>query len=143
MLGTLIGMQIAAAPATALWRGPRAARHRRAALRGDPPSPRALLLVAIGLLKAPFPWGDPAEAAALLQRARGLFEAERIRPRDGPDPAWGYDHCLAFLGNAHLRLGQQEQAAACYREALAVNPRHRIAEKGLAACKEHSHNTSP
>ncbi len=131
MLATLAGMRIAENPLAAVWLGPRVMRHRRAAEKHGETNPRAQYLAGAGYLLS----GRSREEKALehLERALELFPAETAARRPEWAPAWGYDNCLAFAGQACRNLGQMGRARDYFEKALKVNPRNRLAREGLQA----------
>lgn len=143
LLGTILGMRIAAAPLTAVWRGPGVMQHRRLALRYGTRNPRVHYLLGMGERRANDTAAGRAKARDCLRVAARLFAEERATPPSSGAPRWGYDHCLAALGEIDERQGQFEAAAACYRQSLAVNPQHALAREGLARCQASNHVTSP
>lgn len=134
LLSTIHGLRIARRPMTALGRGPKVLRHKRKALAVDAPGPRVYYLLGMSSLHAPGFLGGRDEAMEFLLKAEKLFEAERKKGVQPLLPSWGYDHCLAFLGEAYCQSGHEEKGRAYYQKALAVNPKHKKARDGLAAC---------
>lgn len=134
LLSTLHGMRIAGAPYTALWRGRKVSHHRKLALRADPDNPRIHYLLGMSHFHAPAILGGKKGALSALRKAEELFEAERDAAVSPLTPAWGYVHCLAFIGEAYRELGNRKEAEAYYRKALAVNPGHKMAKEGLQEC---------
>jgi tetratricopeptide (TPR) repeat protein len=134
LLSTLHGMRIADKPATALWRGPMAMKHRKIALRLDPDNPRTQYLLGMSAIHAPSFFGGKEEGLETLLKADALFEAEKKQEHATLAPCWGHDHCLAFIGKTYEDLGDAAKAETYYRKALTLNPSHKLAKEGLQRC---------
>ncbi len=93
--------------------GASAAARRVLALGGDPLEPAIVL--ACGLLRS----GRPADALRLLK------EASSKHPQDTT--------VLCLRGRCHQQMGQDDQAADCYRRVLRSDPEHRLAKALLGA----------
>src|SRR5512144_232903 len=76
------------------------------------------------------------EALATLLAAEKLFAAEAQRPAGPLAPRWGRSSCLTFIGRTYELLGQQSEAAAYFRKALAEHPADHEARDGLARVAE-------
>lgn len=135
LLSTIQGMRIASQPSTALWRGPVSQKHRRLALQLDPNNPRTHYLVGMSALRAPSFFGGKKEGLKSLLAAERLFAAEADKPMPPETPRWGLDHCLTFIGQAYVELGEPAKAEEYYSKALAINPMNALAKKGLAQCR--------
>ncbi len=131
LLSSLAGLQIAAAPLSAVWRGPRVARHRQAALRLGADNPRVQYLVGSGHYHAPGRLQDRQQALQSFLRAETLFEQEQRTARAEWLPGWGYDSCLVFIADIHDATGHADQARTYYEKALRANPANRRAREAL------------
>jgi tetratricopeptide (TPR) repeat protein len=134
LLCTVYGMLIADNPASALWFGRKVQAHRKAALSGEAENPRTYYLMGVSTLRAPGFLASKAGALKLLLRAEELFEFERKKDLPPVEPTWGYDHCLAFIGECYTELGEPGRAREYYLKALRLNPGHGIALKGIEKC---------
>jgi hypothetical protein len=132
LVSTLIGMQIADHPGSALWRGPRVVRHQRLALRYGPGNPRVHYLIGCNYYHAPAPLGDRQQALAHFLEAEPLFDREATTPADLLQPRWGRSSCLTFIGILHEESGDRAGADLYYRKALQANPRDQLAQEALA-----------
>ena len=134
LLSTIHGMRIAARPATAIWRGPKSVKHRKLALASGSRSPRVCYLIGMSYLFAPEFVGGASEGLKLLLEGERLYGEEAQQARPALTPSWGYDHCLAFIGQAYERQGDVVKAEVYYRASLAKNPEHNLAKEGLERC---------
>lgn len=132
LLSSLVGLQIAAAPLSAVWRGPRVSRHRQAALRLGSDNPRVHYLVGSGYYHAPGRLRDRQQALQCFLRAETLFEQEQRATRAACQPGWGYDSCLVFIADIYAAAGDGLQARAYYEKALRANPANRRAREARA-----------
>lgn len=128
LLGSVLGSRIGD-----LWsglrRGPRAGRALDRALALAPGNPRVVMLLGISRLYRPRPLGGGIERAEQeLQRACELFARE---PIGQPWPNWGRAEVLAWRGQAALRRGDLDRAAAFYRDALEVEPDYHWVRRSL------------
>ena len=121
--GTIQGMRIslqkdpAAAGATL---GSESIRQLTEAGDAAPASPRVLMFLGRSRLFTPREYGgDPAEGAALLQRAADRFAAGSPA---GVGPRWGHAETLAWLGYARQQAGDLTAARAAWQQALGVEP---------------------
>ena len=133
LLGTLIGLQIAGNPKSALWLGPKTTYHKRHALRNDPENPRAYYLIGTSYLNAPGILGGRETGLEFLLKAENLFMEESKKPPQPMRPTWGYSSCLTFIGRTYQEMGRTKQAETYFRKALSVNPQDKLAQKGLNA----------
>ena len=101
---------------TLLTSGLRGMRRLSRAERADPTNPRAALIRGTAKVVLPrFIGGDAQEAVAIFQTA----------VRDSAlcdDGDWGQADILMWLGRAYSRLGEPDQAAAYYQQALERAP---------------------
>lgn len=133
LLSTLIGIQIAGNPKSALWLGPRTTYHKRHALRNDPENPRAYYLIGTSYFNAPGILGGPEKGLQFFLKAEKLFEQESEEAPQALQPTWGYSSCLTFIGRTYQHMNLTNQAATYFRKALSVNPQDKLAQKGLRA----------
>jgi len=133
LVGTLIGIQIAANPRSALWLGPKTTYHKRHALRNDPENPRAYYLIGTSYFNAPGILGGREKGLKFLLKAESLFIEESKKPPHPMQPTWGYSSCLTFIGRTYQDMGRAKQAETYFRKALSVNPQDKLAQKGLKA----------
>ncbi|MBN2310981.1 MAG: hypothetical protein JXR94_18545 [Candidatus Hydrogenedentes bacterium] len=136
MLGIVAGIEIRRAPVKALWLGPAVVRHRAKANRYGPRNPRTQYLIGVGHLRGEDGREGASTALPILLKAEALFARESEGKRDALAPAWGHDHCLAFIGQAYQRMGYREEAEAYCRKALAVNPACGLARRFLEQLDE-------
>jgi tetratricopeptide (TPR) repeat protein len=135
LMSSVIGMEIARHPASALWRGPRVLRHQRLALRNGPDNPRVHYLIGCGYYHAPSILGDRQQALAHFLKAEPFFDREAEEPADPLQPRWGRSSCLTFIGSLHEASGDRGKAEQYYRKALRANPHDRLAQQALAGKK--------
>jgi tetratricopeptide (TPR) repeat protein len=133
LLSTLIGIQIAGNPKSALWLGPKTIRHRRHALRNDPENPRVYYLIGTSYFNAPGILGGRQKGLKFFLKAERLFVEESKKPPQPMQPRWGYSSCLTFIGRTYQDIGRAKQAEIYFRKALSVNPQDKMAQKGLKA----------
>jgi tetratricopeptide (TPR) repeat protein len=133
LLSTLIGIQIAGNPKSALWLGHRTTYHRRHALRNDSENPRAYYLIGTSYFNAPGILGGREKGLEFFLKAEKLFKQESEEGTEALQPAWGYSSCLTFIGRTYREMGRSKQAEAYFRKALSVNPQDKMAQKGLEA----------
>ena len=131
LLATVLGLEIQRNPLSMLWRGRRVLACERRALELAPDNPRVHYLIGSGEFHAPGSRGAKDQGLARFLRAEALFDAERLQARDPLLPAWGASSCLTFLGRIRANSGDPVRAAACFRRALEVNPRDRLARREL------------
>lgn len=131
LLATALGIEIQRNPVSMLWRGRRVLACERRALELAPDNPRVHYLIGSGEFEAPGARGAKDRGLARFLRAEALFEAERQQARDPLLPAWGFSSCLTFQGRIRADAGDSARAAACFRRALEVNPRDRLARREL------------
>lgn len=132
LLATLLGMQIAADPASALWRGREVLEHRRLALENGPDNPRAYYLLGSAYFHTPAILGRKDKGLEFFEKAKDLFEKERTLARSYREPSWGYGSCLTFIGRIFAGTGNTDEARACFQQALEVNPKDKLATECLA-----------
>lgn len=130
MLGTMLGMKVDGL-ISALRFGPSISRHRDQAVAAQPDNPRVQYLLGTALYHTAKEADDYEAALKTLKTAQRLFEAEEKTPLAEGDARWGYDACLVFLGRTHEALGNRQEAADCFRNALSVRPGDDGAEEGL------------
>ena len=133
LLGTLIGLQIAGNPKSALWLGPKTTYHKRHALRNDPENPRAYYLIGTSYFNAPGILGGREKGLEFFLKAETLFKEESEEARQPLQPTWGYSSCLTFIGRTYEGMKLTTEAETYFRKALSVNPKDRLAQKGLKA----------
>lgn len=131
LLATALGIEIQRNPVSMLWRGRRVLACERRALELAPDNPRVHYLIGSGEFEAPGARGAKDRGLGRFLRAAALFEAERSQARDPLLPAWGFSSCLTFQGRIRADAGDRVRAAACFRRALEVNPRDRLARREL------------
>ena len=131
IISTLVGLQIARSPSSALWRGPKSTRYKRRALRNGPDNPRAHYLVGTSYFHAPGILGGREKGLEFFLKAEKLFVRESKQDRGPLEPTWGYGSCLTFIGRTYQHMGQARQAKPYFRNALTVNPDDRLAQNGL------------
>jgi tetratricopeptide (TPR) repeat protein len=131
LLGTLKGMQIAAEPASALWRGQEVLEHRRLALENDPANPRAPYLIGSAYFHMPAILGRKDKGLEFFLSAKGLFEKEQATKPPLSKPSWGYASCLTFIGRIYEGMGKKDEARAGFLRALDVNPGDKLAKACL------------
>jgi tetratricopeptide (TPR) repeat protein len=133
LLSTLVGIQIAGNPKSALWLGPKNTYHKRHALRNDPENPRAYYLIGTSYFHAPGILGGRKKGLEFFLKAETLFKEESKETRQPMQPTWGYSSCLTFIGRTFVDMGRTKQAETYFRRALSVNPQDKLAQKGLKA----------
>ena len=133
LLGTLAGIQIAGNPKSAFWLGPKVMYHRRHALRNDPENPRAYYLIGTSYFHAPGILGGREKGLEFFLKAETLFKEASKEARQPLQPTWGYSSCLTFIGRTYEGMGLTTEAETYFRKALSVNPKDRLAQKGLEA----------
>ncbi len=137
LLGTLAGMEIARHPSHALWLGPAVLRHKRHALRHGPDNPRVHYLLGAAFVQGPGFLGGAEKGLPHLLRAAELFQvpvALHGKPRASA-PTWGHEHCLTLLGQTYEHLGNLDKAAQYFRNAIALNPQNKLAQRRLDMLK--------
>ena len=133
LLATLVGIQIAGNPKSALWLGPKTTYHKRHALRNDAGNPRAYYLIGTSYFNAPGILGGPEKGLEFFLKAETLFREESKEARQPMQPTWGYSSCLTFIGLTYQDMGRIKEAETYFRKALSVNPQDKLAKKGLKA----------
>lgn len=136
LLANVIGLRIAGAPWTAMFRGGAVNRHKKLALEYASQDPRVYYLIGSSYYHAP----------ALLKRndlgleyfltSEKLYRAEQEQPPAPDQPRWGYPNCLAFIGAIYEHRDNVEKARAYYRKTLEQNPEHLMALEGLERLAE-------
>jgi tetratricopeptide (TPR) repeat protein len=124
----------------ALFLGPSLMRHRAAASKADPMSPRTAYLLGTSQLKRAKDDPEIREAMIALEQAVDLYGQERDRSRQPWEPDWGYEYTLLFLGEAHQALNEWTEAATCFERALGINPHLERAQHGLEKCRSQTVN---
>lgn len=129
MRAVLTGIRIGDNPLSGIWRGPRIKADMAQALELEPDNPRVHYLVGTGYYYAP--GGQVETALHHLRRAEKLYQREMQQSHQPTYPAWGYDHCLLFLGMTRRRQGHDSDAVRYFRKTLSVNPQNQRAAKAL------------
>jgi tetratricopeptide (TPR) repeat protein len=132
ILGTLYGMKIRGGMLRAIRYGPRVLEHQKHALRNGAENPRVIYLLGTGRYHTAKNPEDFRKALKTLMDAEKLFLEEAKRPPKPFEPRWGLSSCRTFIGLTHLKLGQQEHAAAYFKKALADHPNDHIAKEQLS-----------
>ena len=135
LLGTLYGMKIDGSIPRAIRYGRVVQGHQEQALKHGAGNPRVRYLLGTGQFHTAKDADGKREALNTLLAAEKLFIAEARQPVKGFQPRWGYGSCLTFIARSYEALGQQPEAAAYYRKALAVHPADQVAREGLARLK--------
>ncbi|MEM6675099.1 MAG: hypothetical protein AAF726_19775 [Planctomycetota bacterium] len=147
MLAVLIGRRLQASPLLGITLGSSFKRHRKASADARTTNARVAYLEGTGLLKRAGDREDVEAAVEVLLSAEQLFEAEsgRERATDSLDwtPDWGRALNLMFLGEAHERLGDVEQAAVWFERALHHSFMLDRADEGYRRCTNGTENGSP
>jgi len=131
LLSAITGLRIGLNPLSGAWRGSRFQRRAERALELSPGNPRVHYLLGTNYYHAPQRMGGKEKAREHLLRAASLFEKERQTEAGPLQPRWGYDACLAFLGEVYLEEGDRQRARDYFRRTLAVNPEHGPAREKL------------
>jgi tetratricopeptide (TPR) repeat protein len=132
LLGTLYGMKIGSSLVRAAKLGPRISKHSKQALEHGADNPRVHYLLGTCQFHTAKKPAKQREALSTFLHAKRLFEAEAKQPAAPLEPRWGYDTCLTFIGRTYERLGEREEAARYYRQALDWHPADHLAKEGLA-----------
>ncbi len=135
LLGTLYGMKIDGSVGRAIRYGRLIQSHQEQALKHGPGNPRVRYLLGTGQFHIAKDAGGKREALNTLLAAEKLFNAEVKQPVKGFEPRWGYVSCLTFIARSYESQGQQTEALAYYRKALAANPADQVAREGVARLK--------
>ncbi|MGB3543498.1 hypothetical protein [Rubrivirga sp.] len=115
---TLLGTQMGLDQSRAMSLGQAATQATATSMRLAPGNPRVLFQSATSLLNTPPEWGgDPALAATQLEDAITRFGAST-----GLEPGWGEDDANAWLGMAHLMMGDASAARPYIDRAASLNP---------------------
>ena len=123
LLANLYGQKSSLNPLKGMIYGPRADREWNRAHSLAPENPRVALIRGINLYHKPRMFGgSKEEALASFQEATRLFEAGPDTPGDSLAPAWGHDEAYAWIGIAHMEMGNETAAREAFEKALAVNP---------------------
>jgi tetratricopeptide (TPR) repeat protein len=136
LLGAVQGMRIAGNRLSAVWRGPAVKRHQGRALKLAGGNPRVHYLAGCSFFHAPALLGGRRKGLKHFHAAEKLYAAEQAATPHPLAPRWGRSSCYAFLGKTYEDEGKRERAVDYYRRCLAINPRNRIAIKGLAALEK-------
>lgn len=131
LLGTLYGMKISGNPLRGAKFGPRVAKHLAKALQHGARNPRVLYLLGTGRFHRAGKPAEWSEALTTLQSAESLFAAEAKKKAGPLDPRWGLSSCRTFIGRTLEKLGRRDEAAAYFRQSLAIHPQDRMAQEGL------------
>ena len=136
LLGVITGMKIAEKPISALWLGSKVMKYKKQALASDPENPRVHYLTGTSYYHAPGILGGREKSLEHFLKAEELYERE-IHSNKGPlQPQWGYSTCLAFTAKVYVKAGDVERAEEYFTKALRVNPKDKLARKGLDDLKE-------
>jgi tetratricopeptide (TPR) repeat protein len=131
LLGTVYGLKARGGMISGMRYGPKADGAMERARSLAPNNPRVILLNAVSLLNKPSRWGGDRERAMTeLQRALQQFETASA-PEDGRAPQWGQADAYAWLGIAHMKADQADQARDAFEQALAIRPGYTWVESGL------------
>ncbi len=131
LLGTVYGLKARGGMFSGMRYGPKAegSMERAQSLASD--NPRVILLHAVSLLNKPSRWGgDRDQAEAELRRAIQQFEAGSADD-DPLTPQWGHADAYAWLGIAHMKAAQPNQARDAFEQALAIRPGYAWVESAL------------
>ncbi len=131
LLSAITGLRIGLNPLSGVWRGSRFQSRADRALELSPENPRVHYLLGTNYYHAPRRMGGKEKAREHFLKAETLFEKERAAEAGPLQPRWGYDACLAFLGDIYREEGDREKAREYFRRTLAVNPNHRPARENL------------
>ncbi len=131
LLGTLYGMKINGSLLQGLRFGPRVAKHQALALKLGPSNPRVQYLLGMCQFHTASKPAEWLAARQTLQGAEKLFDAEAKSTAAPPEPLWGHDSCLTFLGRTCELLGKRTEAVDYFRRALAMHPTDHLAREGL------------
>lgn len=116
LLSGVFGQKASRGGFAAMRAGPKSGRAAEEALALDPDNPRAQYFAALGDLNKPKMFGGDAE--------RSLQQLQHIAAhfRSGEAQGWGLPQVLAWIGVAHSRLDQTDQARASFEQALKQTP---------------------
>jgi len=131
ILSGITGMRIGLNPLSGIWRGSRFKSQAERALELSPDDPRVHYLLGSNYYHGPDRLGGKEKARERFLAAEILFRKERETEAAPLQPRWGYDSCLAFLGELFLEDGDRTKARDYFRRTLAVNPNHGPARKRL------------
>jgi tetratricopeptide (TPR) repeat protein len=132
LLGTIYGMKIDGNLLRAARFGPRVGQHQRKALEFGAQNPRVRYLLGTCQFHTAKQRPAQEEALATLLLADKLFAIEAQQAAGPLEPRWGRSSCLTFIGRTYELLGQQPEATAYFRKALAEHPADHVAQEGLA-----------
>jgi tetratricopeptide (TPR) repeat protein len=131
LLGVITGMKIAEKPVSAVWLGSKVMKYKKQALASDPENPRVHYLTGTSYYHAPGILGGRDKSLEHFLKAEELYERE-IRAKKGPlQPQWGFSTCLAFTAKVYVKAGDVERGEEYFTKALKVNPKDKLAQKGL------------
>jgi tetratricopeptide (TPR) repeat protein len=131
LLGVITGMKIAEKPVSAVWLGSKVIKYKKEALASDPENPRVHYLTGTSYYHAPGILGGSEKSLEHFLQAEELYERE-IRANKAPlQPQWGYSTSLAFTAKVYVKEGDLERGEEYFQKALRVNPRDKLAQKGL------------
>jgi tetratricopeptide (TPR) repeat protein len=136
LLGVITGMKIAEKPFSAVWLGSKVIKYKKQALALDPENPRVHYLTGTSYYHAPGILGGREKSLEHFLRAEELYEQEIRAKKDPLQPQWGYSTCLAFTAKVYVKGGDIERGEDYFTKALKVNPKDKLAQKGLAELKE-------
>jgi len=121
LLSSCYGVKIGFSPLKAIILGPKAGSAMSKAKSFAPENPRVALLDAIGTYNTPAMFGGGKEKGlAGFIRASQLFE--QWKEPDSLQPDWGKEEVYAWIGIAHLDLGDTILAKRAFEKALQINP---------------------
>lgn len=130
LLATMYGQKAQHRSLEALGLAATARRRMERALEVAPENPRVVMLHGVRLLNYPGWLGGDAERG--LDRLR---EAELLyrtwTPPDELAPRWGHADCWTWLGVAHTRRDEPDEARAAFEQALALRPGYAWVEETL------------
>lgn len=126
LAGSLSGLQIAASPLTAIWKGRGAQKKIKQALKLAPKNPRALMVKGVAEYQsAAFLLGSKKDALMLLESALTNLQ-------NTPQwPYWGEVDILLWLGRLAQDKGEQEKAMDYFTQALSASPQNCWVQKAM------------
>jgi tetratricopeptide (TPR) repeat protein len=136
LLGVITGMKIAERPISAIWLGSKVMKYKKQALASDPENPRVHYLTGTSYYHAPGILGGREKSLEHFLKAEELYEKEILAKKDPLQPQWGYSTCLAFTAKVYVKEGDVERGEEYFTKALRVNPKDKLAQKGLDELKE-------
>jgi tetratricopeptide (TPR) repeat protein len=136
LLGVITGMKIAERPVSAVWLGSKVMKYKKQALASDPTNPRVHYLTGTSYYHAPGILGGREKSLEHFLKAEELYKREIRAKKDPLQPQWGYSTCLAFTAKVYIKEDDVERGEEYFRKALRVNPKDKLAQKGLDELKE-------